>query len=175
MSESETKEIREIKQRPKNRFSMHLKKRFTSMWPAADGDSKENSAGEEGNGRVFDLPPSQQQNKGDSLDATPEFRTVGTEGLDYTKLEVSRLSVTSSGTRTSEALLTPLADRLPFDFSQYQLDPLMAARTGCKPRPRSFVAPMSEMRRSSLGLGEYSPAKRRSLGQNDVPAFSATH
>lgn len=157
MSDSENKQMREIRKLSENRLSVRLKRRLSSM---LGGPEEESDNASVSSGRVFEVLPAFQENEA----AASAFHSVGTEGLNYTSLEVKRLSLTSTGTRGSETP-TPtieLSVTTPVDLTALSLDP---PKTSLKTRPRSMLSLASDMKRSSIGYGDYATLKRSSVGE----------
>lgn len=155
MSDTESFQLREVQRESKNRLSLRLKKRLSLMFGPPQSDLSESSEFET-NSRVFDVPQAPQVNNRE------KFYSIGVDGLEYTNLEVLRLSATSSGTRTSVDTPTPSA------AASTQTNPETGKRRRTlKPRPQSYADPMTEARRGSFGVSDF--AKRSSFGLGEVP------
>lgn len=157
MSDTESFQLRELQRKSKNRLSLRLKKRLSLMFGPPQSDLSENSEGEI-NSRVFDVPQVPQENNRE------KFYSIGVDGLDYTNLEVHRLSANSSGTRTSaDQNTTPT----PSAASTQTNPETGTKRRTLRPRPQSYADPMTEARRGSFGVSDF--AKRSSFGLGEVP------
>lgn len=116
----------------------------------------------ETNSRVFDVQQATVQDNN-----REKFHSIGTEGLDYTNLEVHRLSAASSGTKTSvDHNITPTPSAGTGNSTSTNPDTGRRKRK-LKPRPQSYADPMSEARRGSFGVSDF--AKRSSFGLGEVP------
>lgn len=163
MSDTENKQMREIRKRSENRLSVRLKRRFSSI-VGGPQEGTENAA--EPAGRVFEVHTEQDEEAANNS----AFRSVGVDGLEYTSIEVKRLSFTSTGTRGSESTPTPTLEvSTPVDLTSLSLDP---PKSRLKPRPKSMMPLSSDMKRSSIGFGDYVSLRRNSVGEAAPPAVN---
>lgn len=148
-----TGDEKQEKQVKSKRLPRRLKKSLSVMLCPKEGDSPEGAP----DGRVFEIrPPSTDNNGG--------FRSIGTEGLGYTELDVNRLSgfsalrpgskerLVSPGYRKSVPPVLPLEPKYTTERSR---------------RPRSYMGPGS--RTSLQAIDELVPNRRRSLALGEVP------
>lgn len=157
-------------ERPKRRFSNGFFKRlsFIASGRAAGSPEEENAMA----GRVFEVISPGQQGGGRSPSDT-QFRSIGTDGLQYNLLEVQRLSGVSSSLRPSSSATTPSPS--VFDPSSIlRLDPSSSAleKPRRRPRPKSMAGPiLGDIRRASLTSETIAAAnaRRRSLTLGEVP------
>lgn len=161
MSDAESFDLNEARKKSKDRRSVGLRKRLSMIFGQAQYEPYENGE-EETNSRVFTVEPAFQENNN-----REKFHSVGTEGLEYTTLEVHRLSATSTGTKTSlDHNVTPSPSVGTGASIQTNSD-TRRQRRKLKPRPQSYADSMSEARRGSFGASDF--AKRSSFGLGEVP------
>ncbi len=140
---------------------MGIRKRLSMVFTQPK-DEKDQDVCESPAARVFDVKTDQEYSVGEKMH---NFKSIGTEGLGYTALEVRRLSGISSIGKSSEGDSNQLHD-IKFDVNEFNLEPNLSEHS--RARPKSCFVPSMESNIDGRGSpSASSDIKRRSLGMSD--------